>query len=311
MKKWIVVACTLFLLFLVAVFFLIPRNLFVNRSISTKASYKGITRFIQADSNWNRWQHESFGGNGKKFKLGGFTFNKTNSLFSSAEFNIENNGQIWTGALHILPDGEDSVQILWEASTETGNNPLRKIRRYIQTRALGREIDIMLSSFKDFVSNVRNLYSIDIKEEKVKIEYLVSAKKVFDHYPQTGEIYKLIGELRAYVALKNGKEEDFPMLHFWDSTTKPVAVQVAIPVNTKLPETAQFISKRMLKNGNILVAEVKGGLATVDFAMKQVEQYLTDHHYSNVAIPFQSLVTDRIKQPDSSNWITRVYYPIR
>ena len=44
--------------------------------------------------------------------------------------------------------------------------------------------------------------------------------------------------------------------------------------------------------------------------MKQMEQYVSDHKYVRIAIPFQSLVTDRMNEPDSSKWITKIYYPI-
>jgi hypothetical protein len=35
-----------------------------------------------------------------------------------------------------------------------------------------------------------------------------------------------------------------------------------------------------------------------------------DHQRVAPAIPFQSLVTDRTKQPDTSKWVTRLYWPI-
>ena len=62
--------------------------------------------------------------------------------------------------------------------------------------------------------------------------------------------------------------------------------------------------------GNILVGEVKGGLSTILNAEKQLANYVFDYGKASPAIPFQSLVTDRSLEADSSKWITRLNYPI-
>ena len=62
--------------------------------------------------------------------------------------------------------------------------------------------------------------------------------------------------------------------------------------------------------GDILVAEITGGKNKIDSAMKQMDTYALDHQYNNIAIPFYSLVTDRMKVADSTKWVTKIYYPI-
>jgi len=65
-----------------------------------------------------------------------------------------------------------------------------------------------------------------------------------------------------------------------------------------------------LKGGFILEGEVKNGPYTIDAAMEQLEVYRADHQYTSPAIPYQLLVTDRLKETDTSKWITKLYYPI-
>ena len=83
----------------------------------------------------------------------------------------------------------------------------------------------------------------------------------------------------------------------------------AIPVNKYIPTNKNFLFKRMVP-GKILVTEVIGGVNTTANALKELELYITDRHLQSPAIPFESLVTDRSKQPDTSKWVTKVYYPI-
>jgi len=62
--------------------------------------------------------------------------------------------------------------------------------------------------------------------------------------------------------------------------------------------------------GNILVAEIKGGIYSVNEAERQLVNYANDYKKISPAIPFQSLVTNRQLEPDTSKWVTRLYYPI-
>jgi hypothetical protein len=65
-----------------------------------------------------------------------------------------------------------------------------------------------------------------------------------------------------------------------------------------------------MKGGNILTGEVTGGQKQIEEADRQMQLYIMDYQRSIIAIPFQMLITDRTKEPDSTKWITRIYYPV-
>ena len=87
-------------------------------------------------------------------------------------------------------------------------------------------------------------------------------------------------------------------------------VRVALPISKALPGAGDIAQKRMLADGNILVAQVKGGTATTTAAFEQIIKYSLDYQRVAPAIPFFSLITDRTKEPDSSKWVTKVYCPV-
>jgi hypothetical protein len=98
------------------------------------------------------------------------------------------------------------------------------------------------------------------------------------------------------------------MLHI-TSDSGYFETMVAIPVNKVVPPKDNFLFKRMVP-GKILVTEVTGGRYTTAHALKQLENYLEDNELQSPAIPFESLVTDRSRQPDTSKWVTKIYYPV-
>ena len=79
-------------------------------------------------------------------------------------------------------------------------------------------------------------------------------------------------------------------------------VRVAIPVDKQLPASGNISYKWMLGGGNILITEVKGGHAEIKKAYDQTELYVADHNRVAPAIPFQSMITDRRQEKDSTKW---------
>ena len=70
-----------------------------------------------------------------------------------------------------------------------------------------------------------------------------------------------------------------------------------------------YTFKKMIK-GSFMVTEVVGGEYTVAKASKSLQQYFTDYKKTSMAINFTMLITDRMYQPDTTKWITRLYQPV-
>lgn len=313
MKKWIASVIILLLLSLIGIYVIIPANIVVTRSTTVNANQTGIHRFLTDESNWQKWWPDSSNNNNKttNFELNGYRFNKNKSLFNSFEIEIEKNGGVLSSLLQFFSTTNKSTEIKWIVSINAGINPFTRIQRYFTAKKLGNSFEVILASMANYVSTVEHIYGLDIREEKVKIEFMVSTKKTFSHYPTTEEIYEIIDQIKKHIAQSQVKEEDNPMLHINILDSNRYEAQVAIPITKQLPDSGIFSFKRMLKGGNILVAEIKGGKNTADFGMQQVDLYISDHQYNNVAIPFQSLITNRTKETDTSKWVTKIYYPIR
>ena len=84
---------------------------------------------------------------------------------------------------------------------------------------------------------------------------------------------------------------------------------MAIPVNKELPGNNKISFSRFVP-WKVLTAEVKGGNYTVEEAMHQMKVFISDYQKTAMAIPFESLVTDRSKEPDTLKWVTGIYTPV-
>lgn len=120
----------------------------------------------------------------------------------------------------------------------------------------------------------------------------------------------MIEKLKNYLHEKGAKAESFPMLNVQYIDTKNYVVQVALPVDKKIIEGSNISLKWMVKGSNVLTGEVIGGIKNIADSMKEFDKYISDYQRSVIAMPFQLLITDRLKEPDTTKWITRLYYPV-
>jgi hypothetical protein len=314
MKKWLFGGAAVLLLFLLSCFFLIPAKIIVVRSVTAKANINGVYRFLESDSNWKKWWPEQYstavGPTVALPESGEFKFIKTKPGYNSFEIVIEKNGEAIPSLLHLVSHGNDSIKIEWSVTLQSNkNNPFSKISHYLDVRKLNRRLESILIAMQDHISQVKHVYGVDIRKEKIKLEFLVSRRIKISQYPTNEDIYGLISEIKKHLEQKQVKEEAYPIFNIEPTGNNDFLLLVAVPVSKPLADEGIFTTLKLLKGGDILVTEVNGGRVAVDFALKQIKIYTTDHQHLNVALPYQIFLTDRTKLADTSKWVTRINFP--
>jgi len=335
MKKGLIFLLVLLVLVVGAIYLFIPSRLNVVREIALNANSFGIYRSLADQDAWNKWwpvrpDHprlndsvgQAGGPNNPSSKsnalpeLGGFQFEVRNKLFKTLEVGLKGQSKDYSSGILFIPLEHDSSAIRWEVPIETGNNPINKISRYFEARKIANTLSTVLKSMKPYMEKEENLYKLSIKQGMVADTAFVSTRTVFNHFPTTDEVYVMIGKLHEHIAKQNGKENGYPMLNIDSSGINPAGgsgreyeVMVAIATDRILPESGDIKVKRMIQ-GNILIAEVTGGPLTIKEGMSQMHEYIRDHQRTAAAIPFQLLVTDRLKENDTSKWVTELRYPV-
>lgn len=313
MKKWLIGGSAILILFLIVCQVILPQTIIVKKSMTANVNLNGAFRFLSNDTNWKKWWPQ-LTATGKdsmiRFESGGYRFTKKKVGYNSFTIAVQKNGKVYNSLLLLLSTGTDSTQLDWSTTLHSDHNdPFAKISLFLKSRNLRITLDRVLNTMAKYISKVRHIYGINIKEEKIKIEFMVSTRMSYSHYPTTEDVYKMIGKIKKHMKSQNAEQEDFPIFHISATGGNDYELLVAIPVTKQLPDSGIFSTKKMLKNGNMLVTEITGGNYHVDSVIKQMDKYAFDHQYRNIALPFQSFITDRTKVTDSSKWLTRIGYP--
>lgn len=299
MKKTLLVFLLFIVLFITGIYIFIPATLNISEPILLKSTEKGTTRLLTDATIWN-----TLTSNKTKY-----TYRAVPQSYNPIQVLTIMDKDTITGTIVIIPLEKDSLAVVWQCAIQTGSSPWQKLRSYRNAGYFKQDMEKIFASLISYTKKIENIYHLNISNEKVKDTLLMTTKTITTGEPAISDIYGLVAMIKSYTAAQGATETNYPMLHIRPVDSARFETMVAIPVNKPLPGTKDIFLRRMVA-GNILVADVKGGKSTIRKALRSLEIYMDDYQKTSPAIPFQSLITDRSKEPDTSKWITRLYYPV-
>jgi effector-binding domain-containing protein len=312
MKKWLVISLAVVGVLLTSAYVFFPKAVDVSNIEKINCNINSVNRFMMAEDKWVKWwpgtiKHDSLS-NRNVFVYNGSNFVIRGNKYYAVDIQMQKNDFAINGTMYFFPIRVDSVQAEWKYSLATSSSLINRIHLHREANKINNDIMDIMKSMKAFLEKTENVYGMRIDQVIVRDTILVTTKFSSVQYPSTPKIYQLISGIRNYISVHNAKETNFPMLHVWQDNSM-YHTTVAIPVDRKIPENETYSIKRMVP-GKILVSEVRGGLYTTTEALKQLGNFMSDNNLSSPAIPFESLVTNRMEEPDTSKWVTKIYYPV-
>lgn len=309
MKKLLLAILFITVLLVAGIYIFIPRKIIVSETLKFACTINGANRFITDSAAWNAWWSDTSSPGENTFVLNGFSFTPGKKGFNSIQVLIGKENIAADTRITLLPVKRDSVFLEWRGVTESGNNPFDRIKAYNQRDDINNGMKMVLAQLRSYLEKNENIYGSGISRVKIKDTLLIATQVFTADTPSTVDIYKMINRLREHASKGGAQEIGPPMLH-----TRPegklLETMVALPINKEVNETVAIFKRRLLPGGNLLVTEVTGGPATIRRAYRELENYLSDYRLESPAKPFQSLITDRLAEPDTTKWITKIYCPV-
>lgn len=308
MKKWRAIITGLIVLILI--YFIIPGTTTIKETLDIDKSSQALYRNMKDFGNWKKWWPEATAQNEIKLPFNNSQYVLNDKAFNSFFIDIINKGTVIKSGLVLTELNKDSTQLEWAAQIPASINPITRLQNYFKSKTIRADIRSLLLKMQSFYSGTLNTYGIEIKREFVKDSLLIATHDSTAGYPSVEKIYSLLNTLRNYATSEQATITDSPMLNIYSKDNKVFYTRVAYPLNKKLQSKDKIEYKWMLKGGNILTTEVKGGEGSLKKALHTMEEYMNDYNLKSPAIPFYSLISNRLIQKDSTKWITKIYYPV-
>jgi hypothetical protein len=275
----------------ISIYVFIPGSVDISSAVTTTCNAESAARVISKKKFWEKYQYHLSGVYYHKVKL------------QQRDGGVESN-------LMIIPVAfTDSIRLTWTCNIPTDVIPWKRIQRYGEAKAMRKRIQETLLSLRDYLSNKVNVYGIDIKDTMSRDSTLIATKWSGAAYPNTGEIYDRIRSLRGYARGQGAHEMDPPMMHVERLADDHYETMVALPVDKSLKGNGIIFPKRFVPY-KILLGVVRGGAASAELGMIQLALFTSENQRTGMAIPFQSLVTERDMEPDTLKWVTHVILPV-
>lgn len=314
MKKLLLVLLLALIALCISSYIFIPSTLNISSAVTVGATDNGTQRFINDETNWTKWWNYHDSNSITKASIGSFiingdVFRLTEKFYKSVKINIQHKKQQLGSTMVVIPLQQDSTSIQWNCSLPTSSNPFKRVMQYMEAKKIKNNIEQVLANLSLFLSKKENIYGIHIDRISIKDTLFVSTKSIFTTFPTTPDIYNLIQKTQLFAARKGAKQTGNPIFNITQIDNKHYQAMVAVPVDRTLSDNDVFSLKKMIK-GSFIVTDVVGGDYTVNNASMNLQQYFDDYRKTSMAMKFTMLITDRMYQPDTTRWITRLYLPV-
>jgi len=302
MKKWLIAAGGVLVLLVIYVYIFIGQTRSVVLIMPMRCNIEAADRMLRDTGKRSGcWPDE--GGQPIRYSV--------TSLFRRmVELTIDDGQSSRPGRLSVFPNVNiDSSVLQLEVFLPSNLNPVGRLSFGGDVQRIRAEGVSFLTRLKTNLEDQQKVYGLSIRETSTTDSMLVERRQIFEQYPSDSAIYVLIGKLQQFIRSHAGRETGYPMFNVTKQMGGAFEVRVALPTNKEMKPDG-IVEWRQLIHGKYLEADVRGGDGAVRTAMSQMRNYISDYKRTAMAIPFQSLVTDRRKDPDTTKWLTKIYFPI-
>lgn len=287
---------------------LLPTTKIVSETVDVDCPIEALNRNISNPSYWNKWWPGNKLNNSKySFLEKEILINKI--LLNGFEGQTQSRGKQIKINLQALTISSYTSQINLTTQYAFSSNVVTKLIQYVSLLKDKSDFTKFLQQIQVVFSSTEKTYGFNIERQRVPNSSYISVKKSFTHSPTTEEIYSMIQELEKYIASQNSNVANAPIVNIYTDNNKEYEVMVAIATDRDLPSNTKYSLKNMML-GNIMVAEVKGDRKKIDECIQAMKYYISDYKKSSPAIYFERLITNRLAEKDSTQWITTINYPI-
>jgi hypothetical protein len=325
MLKRIVGSCVVLLLFVAAIGFFLPQEIHIDDKEFIIAPIAYVFEELNELERWANWSYPQ-----KKDPSAEITYDIRKSG-TMASFQIKSDNQI--GKLVVMESYPDTT-LRTEFRTEESDtlfttyklkqrrdttaltvkfykngfsNPFKRWFALYQKLILKNQIDYELNKIKE-VAEGKPIFTIKITEESLAPTYYISRSFPVDSKSTeqiNAEKEKSFDQLNAVFREAKAKAIDNPFCLY---PGKQITCALPMSPDSKFPPAyppTQLYSGAAIRGIHI------GDTRNIKKSHKEVKEYISYKNFQPNGVPWEVYVKDQRNEPDSVNWITEIYYPVK
>jgi len=219
-------------------------------------------------------------------------------------FESESNGSF------SFTSAESGVKVTW-TDVESLPWPMGRIMGLFLNfdEMMGPDFEKGLSRLKKAVESSYK-YTYTVQEKEVSPVFIATIRNKVNS-GEIGEIMgKSYGEIQAFLAKNRAKQSGSPMAITlaWDSLSWDF--EAAIPIDKEIKGNDKIVIKKSYEGKTIWVTYT-GPYESTYQAYTDLDQYMKEKGLTQAGGPWEVYVTDPGTEPDSTKWVTEIYFPVK
>ena len=343
--KRILITLVVIVLLIVAIGFLLPGKVRVERSLVIKAPVEIIHAQINNLKNWEKWSPwQKMDPAMKTIYSGSDAGAGASSKWESTNKNVGSGSMTITSssddsictAMDLMENGtaigkfvfvkaDSGTKVTWSMQSDMGMNPIGRIFGLFMDKMVGPDFEKGLAGIKELAESipVKPKSKFNVMEEDAG-ERVYIIKKDSLGWAQISEFYQKNLPL-MFAAIGKAKLEmagaPSGLFFSWDTVSKSTVMAAAIPVKPagnssngskgKAKIKVKDFETLILPAGKNLHIAYMGGYNGIGAAHNAMDDYMKEKNFLQGSPVIEEYVTDPSKEPDSTKWLTNVFYPVK
>lgn len=315
------------IIIIVVIGFFLPAEVHLEKSLLVRAPRKVVFDQVNNLRNWENWSpwhqmdttmkieySQDFIGTGASFKWEGNNEvgSGTISIIKSypydtifIEMDFMNQGT--SLSYHVFTETDSGTYVNWGFSTNLGKNPLSRYFGLMTDKFVGRDfekglknLDSFSTGLPDFVVEIKKIKSFNYVSLRKKCKWEDVSSVMADSYA------KLMKHIRSSKINMTGA----PYSIYHTVNESGVDIEMGIPVNKAVKGKKEIVTG-IFPDKKVASVDYYGFYDQLEKAHGYIQNWLTKMDYDVDGLPMEQYITDTSSEPDTSKWLTRIYYPVK
>lgn len=215
-------------------------------------------------------------------------------------------GERTTTSLFKYEKADGGTKVTWSMDSELGMNPIFKYFGLFMNKMVGPDFERGLNKLKTVAESTPEIM---IEATNVQEQPIISIRTTCNYKDIGQTLGQLYGELMGYVQKSGVKMTGSPLAIYYSYSLEKFDLEAALPVD-KVAKPSGRIKSRKIQAGNVVVADYYGAYEGTEKAHQAIDEWVKTNNKTIIGPPWEAYITDPSTEPDTSMWLTKIYYPV-
>lgn len=206
---------------------------------------------------------------------------------------------------------DEGVKVIWNFDMDNLSYPLEVYMGCVMDVMMKPYLEKGLSNLKEYCENLpASDMEVEITETYVEPQLSLAIKDSVDMYHIGDKMHELYSELEAYM-MEAGIEISGPpyaVYYCWD-TTAPIVLEAGFPVAEKVDGKDRIFFTET-PGGKVVTTYHYGNYESVGATYMKINEYNEENSKVASGYPWEVYLTDPALEPDTSKWVTQIFFPV-